>query len=612
MKSILSWFDNRIGVSGWWAWLAESPVPGRACWCKVLPATILFTLCVQAITGFFLWVYYSPSAQTAWESVYYLQYETVGGWILRAMHHYSAHVMLALLILLLVQSVFTYAYRAPREMVFWATIGLGLCALATILTGDLLSWDQNGYASTKTRTGFLTLLPVVGDSLLKLAIGGPGPALGHHTVTRFFALHVGLFGAAMFGLYVIRSILARRASAAEAAVDGYAEPYWPGQAWRSAVACLVVLAVILVLSCQHGIFPPHAGVTLLSPADTDPANGYSAARPEWFLVGVFEFSHLFPGELAIIPVFIVPGILVGIALLMPFVAKHYLGHIVNMAFTVALLVGLVGISWYSLAKDAKNAEHQAVIKNEKEQAERVRVLAWNLGIPPTGALTLLRDDPKTQGPRVFKQVCASCHDSVVADGKGETADIKAEKSSAPNLGGFASRAWLAGFLDPKKIGSPEYYGNTKFAKGKMAAFVKDTFGDLDEDDQAKLAKVVMAVSAEAKLFSQRELDAKDAADIEEGRTYLTDDFGCTDCHKFHDKGSAGDAPDLTGYGSAEWTAGIICNPADKRFYGATNDRMPAYAASSDAAQNALNPHQIKMLTDWLRGEWFREPVDEAK
>ena len=72
----------------------------------------------------------------------------------------------------------TVRRRAPRELVFWATVGLGLCALAAVLTGDLLSWDQNGYAATKTRTGFLTFLPWVGEDLLKIAIGGPGPALG--------------------------------------------------------------------------------------------------------------------------------------------------------------------------------------------------------------------------------------------------------------------------------------------------------------------------------------------------------------------------------------------------------------------------------------------------
>ena len=87
---------------------------------------------------------------------------------------------------------------------------------------------------------------------------------------------------------------------------------------------------------------------------------------------------------------------------------------------------------------------------------------------------------------------------------------------------------------------------------------------------------------------------------------MVDDFGCTDCHKFHKKGSLGDAPELTGYGSPQWMAGIIGDPAQRRFYGKLNDRMPAYAPSADAAQNTLNPEQIKMLTDWLRGDWPSE------
>ncbi len=63
---------------------------------------------------------------------------------------------------------------------------------------------------------------------------------------------------------------------------------------------------------------------------------------------------------------------------------------------------------------------------------------------------------------------------------------------------------------------------------------------------------------------------------------------------------------MTGYGSPEWIAGIIRNPADRRYYGKLNDRMPAYAASDDPAQNTLSPAQIKLLADWLRGEWYEE------
>ena len=146
-----------------------------------------------------------------------------------------------------------------------------------------------------------------GRSLLRIAIGGPGPALGHLTLTRFFALHVGLFAGGFFVLLIVRGVLARRANqctphapreetCVTRSVTSTIAPYWPAQAWRGAVACLVVLAVVLLLACQHGVTPPQAGVPLLSPADTDPANAYAAARPEWFLVGVYEFSHLFTGH----------------------------------------------------------------------------------------------------------------------------------------------------------------------------------------------------------------------------------------------------------------------------------------------------------------------------
>ena len=145
----------------------------------------------------------------------------------------------------------------------------------------------------------------------------------------------------------------------------------------------------------------------------------------------------------------------------------------------------------------------------------------------------------------------------------------------------------------------------------MAGFVKETLGDLDAGEKEKLRKVIMAVSAEARLPSQKEMDAKDAKAIEEGRKFLVADFACTDCHKFRNKGTLGDAPELTGYGSPQWIAGIIRDPAQKRFYGKLNDRMPAYAPLPMPAQNTLNPHQIEMLTDWLRGEWYEEEPEDS-
>jgi ubiquinol-cytochrome c reductase cytochrome b subunit len=615
MKALFSWFNDRTGFGDWRGRLAESPVPGGACGCKVWPCVIALLFCVQAITGFFLWAFYSPSAQTAWESVYFVQNEVVGGWLLRAIHHYSAHVLLAVLMIAVVQSILTRAYRAPRELVFWATVGLGLFALAAVLTGDLLSWDQNGYASTKTRTGFLTFLPWVGDSLLKIAIGGPGPALGSLSLTRFFAMHVGLFGGGFLLLLIVRGVLSRRASAKTVASGESsgccggctAVPYWPGQAWRGAVACLIVLAVVLLLACQHGVTPPHAGAPLLSPADTNPLNAYDAARPEWFLVGVYEFSHLFPGEWGIVPIFIVPGLLVLIVLAMPFVGKHPIGQGFNVLFTVLLLAALVGLTYYSYAKDRADPKHQEAIRIEKSRAGRVCVLIRdNGGVPPGGALSLLQSDSVSEGPRLFRQHCASCHQYVssLCDVDVNEEIAVAKPAVAPDLGEFASRRWIAGLLDPKQIRGPKYFGGTKFHGGEMPGFVKETFGEIDDELEKKREKVIMALSAEANLPSQRGCDVDDAKAITEGRKLMVDDFGCTNCHKFHKNGSLGSAPDLTSYGSADWIEGIIRNPAHRRFYGKLNDRMPAYGGLSDPTRNTLSPKQIKLLAEWLRWEWL--------
>ena len=195
MKALLNWIDERTGILTAGSDCLGRPVPGGPAWRNVWPATIVFTFAVQAITGLALWVYYSPGAQTAWESVYYLQHQVTGGWLLRAVHHYAAQVMLVLIGIYLVQTIVLKAYRAPREFVFWLAVLMGMVTLGLMLTGDLLAWDQNSYSATLVRTKFLLLLPGIGNHLFKLAIGGPGPGFGHLTITRFLALHAGLLSA---------------------------------------------------------------------------------------------------------------------------------------------------------------------------------------------------------------------------------------------------------------------------------------------------------------------------------------------------------------------------------------------------------------------------------
>jgi len=596
-KTAGAWLDDRTGLLTAMRTCSEGSVRGGVGWRHVWPAAILFGFAVQAITGFFLWMFYSPSTQTAWESVYYLQYEVAGGWLLRGIHHYNAQVLVALTGLYFLWIVCTGAYRRPREFVFWTAVLMGLCALGGCLTGDLLPWDQNSYHATKTRVDFLNLLPLVGGTLHKLAAGGP--EFGHHSLSRFFALHVGMVGGGFVLLLILYHWFAHRAEATQRP-DVPAGPYWPDQMLRNMAAAAALMAVVLLLVFQHAFAGDHAGEApgaylgagLGAPGDLDPANAYNAARPEWSFRGLYGFSNLFPGEMKIVPIFIVPGIVMAFVFAMPFIALRKWGHPVNVIVVGILLLGLVVLSYASWKHDWDDPGYLEDVAQGELEAGRARLLIEIGGVPPNGAATLLTTD------RLFRRQCAACHDHAA---EGHDMSVRAEETTAPNLYRFASREQVAGFLDPKRVTTADYFGNTAFRTGDMADFVKESLADLDEEELEEVEWIVMALSAEARLPSQREADKNDAKQIKEGRE-LIDGYGCTGCHKFHDKGSLGMGPDLTGYGSEEWLAGVISDPNRTRFYGKRNDRMPAYHES-------MTPQQILWMAEWLRRAWPL-PADE--
>ena len=169
---------------------------------------------VQFITGVFLWMAYSPSASTAWESVYYIQNEMQFGWLLRGIHHWTAQIMVVLLVFHLVQVVIDSAYRAPREFNFWFGVILLFITLATSLTGYLLPWDQKGFWATKVATNLAGVVPVIGGDIQQVVVGGSD--YGHHTLTRFFALHAGILPGSLVLLIVVHIYLFRKHGITEA------------------------------------------------------------------------------------------------------------------------------------------------------------------------------------------------------------------------------------------------------------------------------------------------------------------------------------------------------------------------------------------------------------
>ncbi len=592
MKVLLDWLDHRTGYRKFTHEALYENVPGGSRWRYVWGSTLTFALMIQFITGIFLWMAYSPSSHSAWESVNHIQNEMFLGWFLRGIHHFTAQVMTVLLVLHLMQVLIDGAYKAPRELNFWTGLILLQLVLGLSLTGYLLPWDQKGFWATKVATNILGIVPVVGQDMQKLVVGGND--YGHHTLTRFFALHAGVLPGMIIALIVGHIYLFRRHGLT--AKEPRTKPdaaFWPDQVLKDAVACLAVLVTVLFLVVRY-----H-GAELGAPAD--PSEPYSAARPEWYFLFLFQFLKYCPGETEIWGAIIIPGLFMGVLFAMPFLGKWRLGHRFNIGLVCSLLAGAGLLTYIARAADGRNDLYQLAVKEADHAAERVKVLAQApTGIPPEGAVTLLRNDPATQGPKLFAKNCASCHRFDGHDGTGQP---HKDAQVAPDLKGFASREWLAGMLDPAKVDGPHYFGGTKFKQGKMVTFVKEDVAAYSALKKEQLAKVVEALSAEAMLKSQKAADERDAARIIEGRTLLDGAIGCTDCHQFHKPDEDATGPDLTGYGSRDWLKAFITDPAHVRFYGKRNDKMPSFGKDQ-----VLDDRAIELLADWLRGDWYEPAV----
>ena len=105
IPKLLNWLDDRTGYKGLLNEALYERVPGGARWRYVWGSTLVFTFVLQMLTGVFLWTAYSPSAQTAWESVYFIQEHMLVGDIVRGIHHFAAQAMIVLLAIHLMQVV---------------------------------------------------------------------------------------------------------------------------------------------------------------------------------------------------------------------------------------------------------------------------------------------------------------------------------------------------------------------------------------------------------------------------------------------------------------------------------------------------------------------------
>jgi ubiquinol-cytochrome c reductase cytochrome b subunit len=448
----------------------------------------------------------------------------------------------------------------------------------------MLPYDQHGFWAARVPLNILSITPLVGEPMRLVLLGGS--EVSHLTLTRFLSLHAGLFPLLMLAGLVVHWVLSWRRirrGGRGSAVEG---SYWPDQAWRDAVVLAGFIGLLVLGVIWRG------GAPLGAPADA--TQEYAAARPEWFFLWLFQLLKYFRGGTEIWGAVVLPMAILFLLALAPWFALRHGGHQFNRVVVLSLLGGMGALTFLAWREDSRDPVYAQARQQARRDAEQVKELAGGPeGIPPDGALAMMRRDPGLQGPRLFARHCAGCHRYNDHDGLGHEPP---EPASAPDLYDFASRNWLTGLLDPQRVDSHAYFGGTRFASGRMVRFVKRDVAEYDDAQRAQLDKVIAALSAEATLSRQRELEEEGAALIEEGRKLLDDlDMRCTECHLFRDYGEDPSGPDLTGYGSRQWMIDFVRDPANERFYGDRNDRMPRFGVDQ-----VLDDESIGLIVDWLR------------
>jgi len=152
-----------------------------------------FLFVILIVTGILLMFYYVPSTTQAYDRMLDLRGSVAFGTLLRNMHRWSAHGMVAIVFLHLCRVFLTGSYKKPREFNWVVGVILFLLTLFMSFTGYLLPWDQLAFWAITVGTAIAGYAPIIGKDIQFLLMGGT--SVGQEALLRFYVLHVAVLPA---------------------------------------------------------------------------------------------------------------------------------------------------------------------------------------------------------------------------------------------------------------------------------------------------------------------------------------------------------------------------------------------------------------------------------
>ena len=293
----------------------RKPLPKHINLLFSLGSLAMFLLLLQAATGAFLALYYSPSPEHAYNAVKYISEEVPFGAFVRGLHHWGASAMVIIVFLHLLRVIIYSSYKAPRELTWIVGVLLLLVVLGFGFTGYLLPWDEKAYWATVVGVEIASTAPILGNFVAKVLRGGT--EIGAVTLSRFYALHTIWLPWLAFGLVGVHLFFVRYYGSSGTPQNTSEEmksgkPFYPDQVLEDVVGMLIVFGVLASIA----LFVP---VPLEDVAD--PTNADYDPRPEWYFLFLFQLLKYFQGPFEIIGTFIIPTVGMLLLLFLPFLDR---------------------------------------------------------------------------------------------------------------------------------------------------------------------------------------------------------------------------------------------------------------------------------------------------
>ncbi|MEY3017817.1 MAG: hypothetical protein RL336_952 [Pseudomonadota bacterium] len=360
LMGLVDWVDARLPiVRAWDTHMGKYYAPKNFNFWYYFGVLSLLVLVNQLLTGIWLTMNYTPSAEGAFASVEYIMRDVDYGWILRYMHSTGASAFFIVVYLHMFRALLYGSYQKPRELIWLFGMVIFVALMAEAFVGYVLPWGQMSYWGAQVIISLFSAIPVIGDPLVEWIRGDY--LISGITLNRFFALHVVALPIVLLALVVLHILALHEVGSNNPdgveikknkdengiPLDGIQfHPYY-------SVHDIQAIVVFLFAFCGIIFFAPEMGGYFLEFANFEVADGLKTPAhiaPVWYFTPFYSVLRAVPDKLL---GFIAFGASVVILFLLPWLDRspvrsiRYKGtasKVMLVVFTAAFIIlGVLGV-----------------------------------------------------------------------------------------------------------------------------------------------------------------------------------------------------------------------------------------------------------------------------